>query len=60
MKSLLERMNKAHEVADERACNTDCFQYRKGICPFPYGQKLRCYIYRMHYDDAFGEIPFED
>lgn len=60
MKSISERMNTAHDVAIERACNTDCIRFRNGTCVFRRGEKLRCYIYRMHYDDAFSEIPFDD
>lgn len=60
MKSITERMNTAHEVASEKACNTDCIRYRQGTCPYPFGEKLRCYRYKLEYDDEFTAIPFDE
>ena len=39
-----------YEKATNRACNTDCLQYRQGTCPFRWCMKLECSRFRVYYE----------
>ena len=41
-------MDKDLIEAVQRACTTDCLQYRRGTCPYRWTAKIHCPFVRIH------------